>query len=144
MFMTPECSPLSTWTQAPQKRTHVISLAPTNKVLNFLTLAKIPLVPYEKACTPFGRWEGCHHFCKWLNPVCSLLDFSKVKIFSPNAYVSVCLCALLSDSYELLDVGAGNLGLLQDFVCWFLFSFWFVEIRVSGYPSAHCVDQADL
>lgn len=44
----------------------------------------------------------------------------------------------------MLDVGAGNLGLLQDFVCWFLFSFWFVEIRVSGYPGAHYVDHADL
>jgi hypothetical protein len=48
--MTEECSSLTTWTQANQKLTHVTSLAPTHEVLECLTVAKIPLVPYKKAC----------------------------------------------------------------------------------------------
>jgi hypothetical protein len=45
--MTQECSPLTTGTQAGQKSIHEISPEPTNYVLDYLALTKIPLVPYK-------------------------------------------------------------------------------------------------
>jgi hypothetical protein len=52
--MTQECSPLTIWTQANQKPTYVTSPAPTNEDLDYLSLTKIPLVPYKKACAPLS------------------------------------------------------------------------------------------
>ena len=44
---------------ANQKLTHVISLASTNEVLDYLTLAKIPLVPYKRLVPLFS--DGTLH-----------------------------------------------------------------------------------
>ena len=44
--------PLNNWTQVNQKPTHVTFPENTNEVLNYLNLAKFPLVPYEKTYLP--------------------------------------------------------------------------------------------
>lgn len=79
--------------EANQKLAHVTSLEPTNKDLDYLALAKIPLVSH----TRLGPLVCACRFHKWPTPCMQTSCFLETKTLLPVVYVSVGLSAAILD-----------------------------------------------